>query len=51
LLLIDANNDEQFTSSAKIILHLADEKISQRKTYIDNFTEDMIDEYKNITSK
>jgi alkylation response protein AidB-like acyl-CoA dehydrogenase len=51
LLLIDANNDEQFTSSAKIILHLADEKISQRKTYIDNFTEDMIDEYKNIISK
>lgn len=49
LLLIDANNDEQFTSSAKIMLHLADEKISQRKTYIDNFTEDMIDEYKNIT--
>jgi alkylation response protein AidB-like acyl-CoA dehydrogenase len=51
LLLIDANNDEQFTSSAKIMLHLADEKISQRKTYIDNFTEDMIDEYKNIISK
>lgn len=51
LLLIDANNDEQFTSSATIMLHLADEKISQRKTYIDNFTEDMIDEYKNITSK
>lgn len=51
ILLIDANNDEQFTSSAKIMLHLADEKISQRKTYIDNFTEDMIDEYKNITSK
>lgn len=49
LLILDANRDEQFMDSAKIMTKMAQEKVAERKSFIDNFDPEDLESYKNIT--
>lgn len=45
LLILDANRDDMFTCSAHIITKMAQEKIAQRKSFIDNFSSEDLTSY------
>ncbi|MBO6117657.1 MAG: acyl-CoA dehydrogenase family protein [Bacteroidales bacterium] len=49
LLIIDANRDEMFLPSAKLFVKHAWEKINERKAFIDNFSEEDLEEYKKLS--
>lgn len=45
LLIIDANRDEQFMASARIMTKMAQEQVAERKAFIDNFQESDLEDY------
>ena len=49
LLIIDANRDSMFTDSAKLFTKHAQEKIAERKSFIENFNQQDLEAYKNLT--
>ncbi|MBR1774177.1 MAG: acyl-CoA dehydrogenase family protein [Bacteroidales bacterium] len=49
LLIIDANRNDMFLSSAKLFVKHAQEKINERKSFIDNFCEEDLQAYKNLS--
>ena len=46
LLVNDANKDEMFTKSAKIMTKLAESEIAKAITYIKNFNPEILEDYK-----
>ncbi len=49
LLIIDANRDDMFFASADIMTKEANEKIAERKAFIDNFKEEDLQAYKTLS--
>ncbi|MBR1626079.1 MAG: acyl-CoA dehydrogenase family protein [Bacteroidales bacterium] len=49
LLIIDADRDDMFFASADIMTKMANEKIAERKAFIDNFTENDLQAYKTLS--
>lgn len=49
LLIIDANRDEMFSASAEIMTKMAQEQITERKVFIDNFSEQDLKPYKTLS--
>ena len=48
LLIIDANRNDMFMSSCQIMNKMAQEKIAERKEFINNFTPEDLEAYKNL---
>lgn len=49
LLIIDSSRDAMFTDSAKIMTKKTQQEVYSRKAFIDNFTEEDLEAYKNLS--
>lgn len=49
LLILDADKEESFVASARLMTKMAQEKIAERKSFIDNFEEKDLEDYLELT--